>query len=108
MRPHEIPTRSPLLVRPGEVVEVGERDPTWPAFVYISTENGEGWVPARYLTIIGDEVVVETGYDTKELPTAAGEELEIVVRDDASGWHWCRNHAGDQGWVPADTIEELA
>ena len=48
-------------------------------------DRGRGWVPARHLDIRGDTGVVVNGYDTTELSTSAGEELEVVERDDESG-----------------------
>jgi hypothetical protein len=35
-----------------------------------------------------------------------GEELEILRRDDESGWHWFRNRQRMEGWVPVSTLEE--
>lgn len=102
---HEIPDRSPLEVAPGDLVEVGERDTTWTAFVYVMCERGEGWVPARHLAEEGGRMVVLASYDTTELATSVGELLEIVERDDESGWLWCRSERGEEGWVPADTLE---
>ena len=46
---HEISARPPLLVEPGEVVTVGRNDQEWPAFVYVTTPHGEGWVPLKVL-----------------------------------------------------------
>jgi hypothetical protein len=100
--PHEIPDRAPIRVAPGDWVSVGERDTTWLAFVFVSTGEGDGWVPARHLD--GNEVI--TPYDTTELPTIAGERLDVLRRDDESGWLWCRNQGGREGWVPISTVIE--
>lgn len=105
---HEIPERKPIEVRPGEVVGVGRRDTTWPAFVYVTAGSGEGWVPARHLDIEGSRGVVVEGYDTTELATSVGEMLEVVKRDEKSGWIWCRNQAGREGWVPLSTVDRVA
>jgi hypothetical protein len=104
-RGHEIPDRAPIRVAPGDVVEVGKHDTTWPAFIFVTTPTGQGWVPARHLEISGKSGVVRIGYDTTELETSAGETLEVLRRDDASGWHWCRNRVGREGWVPSDTLD---
>jgi len=103
---HVIPERPPLQLQAGDVVQVGERDSTWPAFVYVTCDRGEGWVPARNLVETGGRVVVQTRYDTTELPTSIGEVLEVVERDDESGWLWCRNEQGAEGWVPLSTLAE--
>ncbi len=103
---HEVPDRPPLVVEPGDVVQAGERDTTWPAFVFVTSERGEGWVPARHLSGDAGNVVVRARYDTTELATEVGETLAIVERDDESGWVWCRNVRGEEGWVPLSTLAE--
>jgi SH3 domain len=108
IKAHEIPTRAPLRVGRGEAVTIGERDTTWPAFVFVTAAGGEGWVPVRHLDAESGSTTVLEPYDTTELPTEQGEILTVVTRDDESGWLWLRDRAGRQGWVPADTIEELA
>ena len=105
--PHEIPDRPPIQVVPGQHVRVGQRDTEWPAFVFITTGNGAGWVPERYLDTSSDPAEVLTGYDTTELATTAGEELILIERDDPSGWATVRNAAGSEGWVPLRTIEPV-
>jgi hypothetical protein len=101
---HEIPQRAPLRIFPGDEVFVGSRDTTWPAFVFIRAAHGEGWIPARHLAADIGRTVVTTAYDTTELPTDVDQELDVLVADDESGWLWCRNEAGREGWVPIDTV----
>ena len=78
----------------------------WTAFVHVRTaDGGSGWVPTRYLSSgAPGPATVLTPYDTTELATQAGDELEILVRDDESEWHWCRNVDGAEGWVPVETL----
>jgi hypothetical protein len=104
---HKISERAPLQVAVGDRVQAGERDTDWPEFVFVTAPEGTGWVPARYLSQPTGDAVVQTAYDTTELPTEVGDELEIVVEDTASGWHWCRNSGGREGWVPTRTIEPI-
>lgn len=99
---HEIPERAPIRISPGDRVEVGERDTTWPSFVFITTAAGSGWVPERHLTGDRPTATVLSSYDTQELPVSAGERLTLIEDDAASGWSWCRNAAGRAGWVPHD------
>ncbi len=89
------------------MVKVGERDIEWPAFVFVTAQSGSGWIPERHLDRRGATAVVTQGYDTTELPTATGEELELLREDVASGWLWCRAKDGREGWVPERTLSRL-
>ncbi len=97
---HGIPERAPLVTQPGDIVQVGERDTEWPAFVFVTASRGAGWVPARYIDIDGSVGTVRVGYDTTELPAVMGESVDVVEDDAESGWSWCRNSDGREGWVP--------
>lgn len=105
---HEIPQRPPIQVQVGERVEVGERDDTWPAFVFVTNGQGSGWVPERALDREGPVAVVTEAYDTTELPTSRGERLEVIREDRRSGWMWCRAESGREGWVPEATVSPVA
>ena len=104
--PHEVPERPPLHLAVGEPVMVGEPDEEWPEFVFVTGAAGSGWVPARHLSASSGAAVVENTYDTTELAVTAGQQVTVVDRDDRSGWWWCRNDAGDEGWVPMAVLEE--
>ena len=104
---HAIPERPPLSLAAGDVVTVGCRDTDWPAFVFVTTTEGSGWVPSRYLSTGAGRAVVETPYDTTELATRSGDILEVIDRDDESGWLWCRSSDGRAGWVPSRSIEAI-
>ena len=101
---HQVPSRAPLQVRPGDQVQAGERSDEWPEFVFVTADRGSGWVPARYLSAGSGPAVVQAPYDTTELATEAGEELTVLEEDLQSGWLWCRSGDGRQGWVPVSTI----
>ena len=105
---HTIPERPPLSLASGDVVTVGRRDEDWPAFVFVTTSRGSGWVPSRYLSADAGQAVVETPYDPTELATTSGEILEVIDRDDESGWLWCRSADGREGWVPGRSVEATA
>jgi hypothetical protein len=68
---HRIPDRPPLQLAVGERVEVGDRDSEWPEFVFVTASHGTGWVQARHLSGTSGTAVVQTAYDTTELPTHA-------------------------------------
>ena len=97
---HQIPERAPIRLTIGDAVVVGDRDTEWPEFVFVTVSKGSGWVPARYLSADRGAATVDEPYDTTELAVAAGEQVEVIARDDASGWWWCRNDGGHEGWVP--------
>lgn len=101
---HAVRERPPLVVVPGDTVTAGRRDDEWPAFVLVEGPNGAGWVPSRYLSGDAGHVTVTTAYETTELATSAGEVLDVLVRDDESGWLWCRAADGRVGWVPERTL----
>ncbi len=97
---HEPPRRPPLVVSPGDRVRVGERDDDWPEFVFVTTATGAGWVPARFIEIEGDRGTVKVAYDTAELAAAKGQLVEMIHDDPESGWDWCQDAQGTQGWLP--------
>jgi hypothetical protein len=102
---HQIPDRAPLRLSVGQRVDAGDRDTEWPEFVFVTAPQGAGWVPARHLSAPSGSAVVETGYDTTELPTQAGDMLDVLAEDLASGWLWCRSGEGREGWVPLNTLD---
>lgn len=102
---HEIPDRPPLQLTVGEKMQAGEPDTEWPEFLFVTAVHGTGWVPARHLSRPTGPAVVQTSYDTSELPTRVGEVLEVLAEDLVSGWVWCRSRSGRQGWVPIRTFE---
>ncbi len=91
----------------GDRVTVGERDGEWPAFVFVTAQQGSGWVPERHLDRQGAKAVIKQRYDTTELPTEAGEKLAVLCEDLSSGWVWCRAENGREGWVPESTLSRL-
>ncbi|MEJ1091512.1 SH3 domain-containing protein [Microbacterium istanbulense] len=97
---HEIPDRPPLAIRPGDVVQVGDWDTEWPAFIFVTASQGTGWVPGRHLDIDGPVGIVRVAYDTTELPAVTGESVDVIENDAESGWSWCRNSDGREGWIP--------
>ena len=105
---HEVPAREPIRLDTGDEVTVGGRDTRWPAFVFVTGPSGEGWVPSRHLSAEAGTAVVITPYDTTELELATGEEVDILERDDTSGWWWCRRIDGAEGWVPVAALERTA
>ena len=89
-------------------MQAGDRDTEWPEFVFVTAAHGTGWVPARHLSQPFGPAVVQTAYDTTELPTRVGEVLNVVAEDLVSGWLWRRSSIGREGWVPIKTVEDDA
>lgn len=104
---HQVPGRDPLQVRPGDQVQAGERSDEWPEFVFVTAGHGAGWVPARHLSMPSGPAVVMEPYDTTELATQAGQELDVLEEDLQSAWLWCRSGDGREGWVPVSTLQPL-
>ena len=105
---HQVPDRAPLQLTVGQIVQVGDRDTEWPEFVFVTAEDGAGWVPpARHLSSRSGSAVVRTAYDTTELPTDSGETLQVLEEDQHSGWVWCRSGTGREGWVPLKTVDVI-
>ena len=102
--PHVTPDGAPLILGVGDTVTVAERSSHWPAFVFVTATEGEGWVPSRHLSINSDVGVTITAYDTTELPVTPGDVFTVVERDNVSGWWWCRSDAGAEGWVPVEVL----
>jgi uncharacterized protein YgiM (DUF1202 family) len=52
------------------------------------------------MDIDGSVGIVRAGYDTTELPAVSGESVDVLEDDSESGWSWCRNAGGREGWTP--------
>ncbi|MBO0701922.1 MAG: peptide-binding protein, partial [Candidatus Dormibacteraeota bacterium] len=101
---------APIAVEVGERVRLGERDTTWPAFRLVTKQDGgKGWVPATCFGPVPgggpDDAVATTRYDTHEIAPAPGEEVTVLELDEPSGWAWCRDARGAQGWLPLSVLD---
>ncbi len=63
---HDVPDRLPIQISEGDRVSVGRRSPDWPAFVFVTSALGEGWVPSRHLSAEEGVATVEAEYDTAD------------------------------------------
>jgi len=88
-----------LHLAPGDVVETGPVDRAWPGWIWVVGAHGRsGYVPADMLTPLDDGKSRATGeFDPTVLPVRRGDRLGSLRQ--IHGWHWCRNEAGDEGWV---------
>jgi SH3-like domain-containing protein len=99
----------PIRLSQGDRVRVTKED-TWDQvhiWLWCIDERGqEGWVPQAWLERNGDEAVATRDYHAAELTVREGE--MVCVLDETSGWYWCENAAGDQGWVPITHVSDSA
>ena len=97
----------PLMVRRGETLIPARWDEEWPGWVWCSNTRGVGgWFPERLLNREGGEHRALADFDGTELSFRAGD--TFVVESDECGWLWCRNAAGERGWVPSNRIRPQA
>jgi uncharacterized protein YgiM (DUF1202 family) len=100
-------TQPPLNMRRGEVLQVVEKEKSerWPTFVLVVNESGgRGWVPERHLRRQGKEAVATLEYDTTTLNPSKGDILTVLKEDNESGWLWCRDPKGKEGWFAIDSV----
>ena len=98
--------RSPLHLAVGDVVAIGPRDRSWPGWIWASTTDGRGsYVPEDILVVAENpgpnehgQATVRVAFSARDLSVRHGE-LVHALRE-VSGWLWCRNEAGDEGWLP--------
>ena len=86
---------------------MGVRDDEWPAFVLVTKPDGaDGWVPSRFLELTGEgRATPVRAYDTTEIEVDPGVMLTVLEPDLGSGWLWCSDDAGREGWLPTRCVE---
>lgn len=95
----------PIAVRAGERVTLTGREDNWHASIWvwgIDPRGKEGWLPRDAVVQHGDHAVARYDFDARELTVSAGE--QVTVERAESGWLWCVNGQGRQGWVPATHV----
>lgn len=103
----EVSYPHPIHFAAGDRVLAGREDPTWPGWIWARTSDGnEGWAPLPCLEIGADgTAVARKAYTARELSMRRGDQL-LSLREH-SGWLWCRNQHGEEGWVPAFNLKPL-
>ena len=97
---------TPLAVTAGQMVTVGRRDSDWPDFLWCQdAEDREGWLPEAILAIEGASARAVEDYDAIELSVSTGDVVE--GQRVLAGWIWCRDTAGDEGWLPELLLETV-
>lgn len=93
--------RAPLTLRIGQNVRLGRRDADWPGWVWVTADDGRGsYVPEEVLDAKdGDTAQVVQAFAAHDLSVKKHQAVTSVR--EVKGWHWCRNQAGTEGWLPA-------
>ena len=96
---YEEKDRNPLTLSAGDEVTVGPADRAWPGWVWAQDNNGRGgYIPEEIMEPTGEgRFALMENFDPAVLTIHRGDEL--VSLKQIHGWHWCKNTAGDQGWV---------
>jgi hypothetical protein len=84
---HRPPFPQPISFRKGDKLDLGREDQDYPGWIWTTTAGGSsGWAPQALLDIRGQQAVAREDYDSRELPTVAGERLHVRRR--LAGWCW--------------------
>lgn len=91
----------PISLVAGERVRVTKQD-LWDgvhSWLWCINDAGkEGWTPEAYLSRHGEYATCTQAYSAWELSVTEGDVLQTLKSE--SGWFWCENAQGEQGWVP--------
>lgn len=99
---HDASYEDPIAFGAGDVVTLSGQTDLWDGHRWLwarAADGREGWIPDDIAEIRDGEAIALKDYDAKELTCRAGEALTGLKS--THGWTWCRNAAGDCGWVPA-------
>lgn len=102
---HDASYEDPIAFAAGDVVALSGRTELWDGHRWLwarAADGREGWVPDGIVEIGDGQAVALEDYDAKELTCRVGEILTGL--SSTHGWTWCRNAAGDCGWVPARVL----
>ena len=93
--------RAPLTLVAGQTVRLGRRDADWPGWVWVTADDGRGsYVPEEVVSATGgDLATVTVAFQAQDLSVKKQE--SVTSLREVKGWHWCRNGAGQEGWLPA-------
>lgn len=92
----------PIRLEAGDRVRTVAREDDVEGWTWCVREpdGREGWVPTSLLHPVAGtaDARVARAYTALELNARAGEKV-TALREEA-GWYWCRNSAGEEGWLP--------
>jgi Variant SH3 domain len=97
---------NPIACSRGERLTLVIRDQDHIGWIWCITANGrEGWVHDSFLDIDGGKATARRDYTGLELNVTIGEELEGLEL--ISLWWFCRNTAGETGWVSLENVRTI-
>lgn len=97
--------RNPLALKIGDRVRLGPDDRAWPGWVWAIDEQGRGsFVPEDHLSPI-DEQTAEVICDFNARDLSVSRHEAVIALREVKGWMWCRNAAGDEGWLPEFVLQ---
>ena len=105
--PHRSQYPDPVHFRRGEVVGLGARDEEWPAFAWVTCNEGRaGWAPVDWLQPLdASRARALRDYDARELDADDGD--MVTLHHEHGGWWWSERADGALGWLPARNLELL-
>lgn len=92
--------REPLVLPEGTEVTTGTEDRSWKGWVWVIAPDNRGtYVPAGYLEPLdGLRARMKQSFRADDLSVKRGETVTRIR--EVNGWYWCRNAAGQEGWLP--------
>ncbi len=105
---YQVIDRAPLNLEVDDMVRLGPADADWPGWIWVTAVNGRGsYVPEDHLDTLPDGTArVRTAFQAHDLSVRRGDGVESLR--EVRGWHWCRDHAGVEGWLPAYLLRAAA
>jgi hypothetical protein len=96
--------RSPLQLAAGDSVVLGPKDAAWPGWIWATGKDGRGsFVPEDHLAITGEKAEVLKPFNARDLSVKKGDTVEALR--EVSGWLWCQNSTGEEGWLPTFVLK---
>jgi Variant SH3 domain len=89
----------PIVLEPGDIVHLGERDPNFPGWIWGTSAMGKsGWIPEHFLDVKGDTGAATQAYDAHEIDLDEGEIVSVM--EELLGWALVEGE-GKRGWIPS-------
>ena len=107
-QPYQSAYPDPIILKQGETLTTSDRQTDWPGWIWCTAASGESrWVPDAFLeiNISPDQAVMRRDYNPIELSVQPGELLTAI--ETVNGWAWCKNAAGQSGWVPLECLVSI-